>query len=214
MTDKGFGLGRKISFPTGTGATLFMGAAFLIVFAWTGGCRPASGPDALTGDWDYYRMLGAESTGGFEARRRFGFAHFEGADPAGAWLHRRAGGDLEVVQGLTLEGDSLFLDFASGRSIRARLAGDTISGRIFQGGDPIQRTWLVRRHAPPVYEPYFPLWAGPNSDSSYAVEIDPALPMNARDGTVLMNFVARPVGEGPFGVVMERTPYLRVDTAK
>ncbi len=35
--------------------------------------------------------------------------------------------------------------------------------------------------------------------------------MKARDGTVLMNYVARPVGNGPFGVVMERTPYLRTD---
>ena len=37
--------------------------------------------------------------------------------------------------------------------------------------------------------------------------------MKARDGTTLMNDVARPVGEGPFGVVMERTPYLRTDAA-
>jgi len=73
--------------------------------------------------------------------------------------------------------------------------------------------WFVRRDSPPVYEPYYPLWDGPVSDSAYAVEIDPAVPMEARDGTVLMNFVGRPVGEGPFGVVMERTPYLRIDTA-
>ena len=37
--------------------------------------------------------------------------------------------------------------------------------------------------------------------------------MNARDGTTLMNYVARPVGAGPFGVVLERTPYLRIDKA-
>ena len=48
---------------------------------------------------------------------------------------------------------------------------------------------------------------------THAVEIDPAVPMTARDGTTLMSFVGRPVGEGPFGVVMERTPYLRIDTA-
>ncbi|MFH1764497.1 MAG: CocE/NonD family hydrolase, partial [Gemmatimonadota bacterium] len=198
---------------SGVGAALFMGAVLFLVAAWASGCRPASGPDALTGDWDYYRMLGGETRGGFEAKRRFGFAHFEGADPAGAWLHRRAGGDLEVFQSLTMEGDSLFLDFASGRSVQAIVAGDTISGRIFQDGDPIQRMWFVRRDKPPVYEPYFPLWAGPVSDSAFAVEIDPAVPMRARDGTTLMNFVGRPVGEGPFGVVMERTPYLRIDTA-
>jgi putative CocE/NonD family hydrolase len=158
-------------------------------------------------------MLGAGPNGGFEARRRFGFAHFEGADPGQAWLHRRAGGDLERIQALTLQGDSLFLEFASGRSVRAAVAGDTIAGRILQDGEPIQRLWLVRRNEPPVYEPYHPLWDGPVSDSAYAVEIDPAVPMRARDGTTLMNFVGRPVGEGPFGVVMERTPYLRIDTA-
>ena len=37
--------------------------------------------------------------------------------------------------------------------------------------------------------------------------------MTARDGTTLMNYVARPVGAGPFGVVLERTPYLRTDKA-
>jgi putative CocE/NonD family hydrolase len=185
----------------------------LLAIALTGGCQPVSGPDALTGDWDYYRMLGAEPSGGFEAKRRFGYVHFEGVDQASAWFHRRAGGDLEVIEGLALEGDSLFMDFASGNSIRAIMAGDTISGRIFRDGQPIQRMWFVRRDAPPVYEPYYPLWSGEVSDSSFAVEIDPAVPMQARDGTTLMSFVARPVGEGPFGVVMERTPYLRVDTA-
>ena len=30
----------------------------------------------LTGDYDLYVMLGAAPNGGFEARRRMGFAHF------------------------------------------------------------------------------------------------------------------------------------------
>jgi putative CocE/NonD family hydrolase len=158
-------------------------------------------------------MLGAEPNGGFEARRRFGFMHFEGAAVEGSWFNRRSGEVLETIRNVRLEGDSLILGFASGTGIRARVMADTIAGRLFQGGEPIQRVWFVRRENPPVYEPYFPLWPGPMSDSIYAVEIDPALPMEARDGTVLMNFVARPVGDGPFGVVMERTPYLRVDTA-
>ena len=51
------------------------------------------------------------------------------------------------------------------------------------------------------------------SEPTFAVTIDPAVPMTARDGTTLMNFVARPVGDGPFGVVLERTPYLRTDKA-
>ena len=172
--------------------------------------RPA--PEALTGDWDYHRMLGGESRGGFEARRRFGFAHFEGTDLQAAWIHRRAGGDSERIDVLRMEGDSLFLDFASGRSVRAVVAGDTISGRIFEGSDATQRIWFVRRNAPPVYELYFAVWPGPVSEPTYEVEIDAAVPMTARDGTTLMNFVGRPVGEGPFGVVLERTPYLRIDT--
>src|SRR6202011_4107767 len=45
------------------------------------------------------------------------------------------------------------------------------------------------------------------------VTVDPAMPMTAREGTTLMNYVARPVGAGPFGVVLERTPYLRIDKA-
>jgi putative CocE/NonD family hydrolase len=196
---------------SGPGVGLVVGLLWMAALS-VGGCRPTSGPEALTGDWDYYRMLGGESTGGFEAKRRFGFIHFEGADPSGAWLHRRRGGDLERVEGVRMEGDSLFLEYASGRSIRAILSGDTIAGRVFNGGQAIQRIWFVRRDDPPVYEPYFPLWAGTVSDSTYAVEIDPAVPMTARDGTTLMSFVGRPVGEGPFGVVMERTPYLRIDS--
>ena len=186
--------------------------ATFIAAALSPGCAPDNSPRALIGDWDYYRMLGGESRGGFEARRRFGFAHFEGTNPDGAWLHRRAGGDLEVIEQVMLEEDSLFLNYASGASVRAAFTGDTIAGRIYRNGEPIQRIWFVRRNSAPVYEPYYPLWDGPVSDSIYDVEIDPVVPMKARDGTTLMSFVGRPVGEGPFGVVMERTPYLRIDT--
>ncbi|MDH5590762.1 MAG: hypothetical protein OEZ37_12010, partial [Gemmatimonadota bacterium] len=76
-------------------------------------CRSADTAPSLDGDWDYYRMLGAAPNGGFEARRRFGFAHFEGEDPARAWLHRRAGGTLEIVTALARSGDSLTVEFAS-----------------------------------------------------------------------------------------------------
>jgi len=177
------------------------------------GQSPSSTSTVITGDWDYYRMLGVAPSGGFEARRRFGFAHFEGGDTVGSWLQRRSGEPLESIQGLRLAPDSLFLDFAGGSSIRAALGSDTVAGLLYRGDEPRDRVWFVRRTSRPVYEPNFPLWDPPVSDSSYSVTIDPAVPMNARDGTVLMNFVARPVGPGPFGVVMERTPYLRVDSA-
>ncbi len=166
----------------------------------------------LSGDWDYYRMLGAEPSGGFEARRRFGFAHFEGTDPQAAWLRRRAGGEMESIVGLSLDAGSLMLEFASGSSLRATLSGDIITGVLIRGDEPADRVWLVRRSGPSVFEPNYTLWPGAVSDSSFAVTIDPAVPMTARDGTTLMSFVARPVGSGPFGLVMERTPYLRFDT--
>ena len=167
----------------------------------------------LAGDWDYWRMLGAEPSGGFEARRRFGFAHFEGATAEGAWLRRRVGSTLEEIADVRARADSLVLTFASGGELRAVVRGDTVTGHLFRGGEPADRVWLVRRTEPPVWEPYYPLWEGPVSDSTYGVEIDPAVPMTARDGTTLMSFVGRPIGAGPFGVVMERTPYLRIDTA-
>lgn len=201
--------------PPSVRRALFVASALALpLLPW--GCSSGGDADAaaaLTGDWDYWRMLGAAPSGGFEARRRFGFAHFEETDAARAWLHRRAGGDLERVTGVSAAGDSVVVDFASGTSLRGRLMGDTLAGLLVRGGAPADRVWLVRRSAPPAYEPDYPLWPGPVSDSTYAVEIDPAVPMTARDGTILMSFVGRPVGEGPFGVVMERTPYLRIDTA-
>jgi hypothetical protein len=167
---------------------------------------------ALAGDWDYYRMLGAEASGGFEARRHFGYAHF-GSGVEEAWLRRRQGDPLEDVRAVDLSGDSLRMEFAEGAALRGVVRGDTVVGHLVRGGEPVDRVWLVRRTEPPVWEPYYPLWNGPVSDSTYRVTIDPAVPMSARDGTTLMNFVGRPTGDGPFPVVMERTPYLRIDTA-
>ena len=98
-------------------------------------------------------------------------------------------------------------------AIRAHIGKDTIDGQYYRDGAPTQRVWFVRRTAPPDYEPNYALWPGKVSDSTFAVTIDPAVPMKARDGTTLMSFVGHPVGKGPFGIVMERTPYLRIDTA-
>jgi len=166
----------------------------------------------LSGDWDYYRMLGAKPSGGFDALRRFGFAHFEGVDTAKAWINRRAGTKMESIHAIAITGDSVVLSLGAGTSIRARVGNDTIAGQYYRGSDPTQRVWFVRRAGPPEYEPFYRLWPGQVSDSTLTVTIDPAVPMKARDGTVLMNFVGTPSGEGPFGVVMERTPYLRIDT--
>src|ERR1035437_842877 len=171
------------------------------------------GAPSLRGDWDYYPILGAKPSRGLDALRRFGFAHFEKADTTGAWINRRSGARMERIQNIAVTGDSVVMELAAGTSIRAHISKDTIAGQYYRGKDPTQRVWFVRRSSPPVYEPNYRLWPGAVSDSTFSFTIDPAVPMKARDGTVLMNFVGTPSGKGPFGVVMERTPYLRVDTA-
>jgi putative CocE/NonD family hydrolase len=203
-------LGVSVGRRAGLAAASLCAALVLGVASCGGGGGAAS---ALRGDWDYYRTLGAKPSGGFDGLRRFGFAHFEKADTAGAWINRRLGTPLEHIHNLTLAGDSLILELAAGTSIRAQISRDTIAGQYYRGKEPTQRVTFVRRASPPVYEPYYALWPGPVSDSTMAVTINSAVPMKARDGTVLMNFVGTPAGKGPFGVVMERTPYLRTDTA-
>ncbi|HEV8409306.1 MAG TPA: CocE/NonD family hydrolase [Gemmatimonadaceae bacterium] len=195
----------RINIPRG--ATLAVVAITLAVAS----C--GKGTPSLRGDWDYYRTLGGKPSGGFDGIRRFGFAHFEKADTAGAWINRRLGTPLEHISRITVTGDTVMLALAANTSIRARIAGDTISGQYYRGNEATQRVMFVRRTTPPVYEPYYSLWPGPVSDSTFAYTIDPVVPMRARDGTILMNFVGTPAGNGPFGVVMERTPYLRFDTA-
>src|SRR5258708_1702820 len=189
------------------GATVAL-ALLISLVAWVG-----SAPPALRGDWDYYRMLGGRASGGFDALGRFGFAPFEADDTTGAWINRRNGAGLEQIHSIVVSGASVVIGLAAGTSIRARVSKDTIAGQYYVGNAPTQRVWFVRRNAPPEYEPFYRLWPGAVSDSSHSFTIDPSVPMRARDGTVLMNFVATPSGPGPFGVVMERTPYLRIDTA-
>jgi len=186
--------------------------AFVVLFFADCAGQPPVGA-RLAGDWDYYRMLGAAPNGGFEARRRFGFAHFEGPSADGAWLRRRSGEPLESIAAVNLTGDTLVLSLGDDRTIRATVAGGTITGRIYRGGQAVDRVWLMRRTGVPAWEPNYPLWPGAVSEPAFEVKIDPAVPMKARDGTTLMNFVARPLGGGPFGVVLERTPYLRTDKA-
>src|SRR5436190_21174522 len=124
-----------------------------------GGVAPVT--TRLAGDWDYERMLGAAPNGGFEARRRFGFAHFDGPSAAGAWLKRRSGDPLETIASVELTGDTLVLSLGTDRSIRGVISGDTISGQIMQAGKPIDRVWLTRRSTAPVWEPPYPIWSGP-----------------------------------------------------
>lgn len=197
---------------------LFATAGLLFVLALSPagsahGQTGVAGAARLSGDWDYIRTLGGTPSGGFEARRHVGFAHFEGTDASRAWMRRRSGGRLATVRQIDLDGDSLVLTLGRGAAIRAAVRGDTISGRYLSDGVAVQRVRLVRRATPPAYEPPSTPWPGPLSEPTYEVAFDAAVPMTARDGTTLMSFVARPVGAGPFPVVMERTPYLRTDSS-
>jgi putative CocE/NonD family hydrolase len=183
--------------------------------ALTSSCTQSPSPvdRRLTGDWDYYVMLGAAPNGGFEARRRMGFAHFDGPSANGAWFKRRSGAPLYTITKVTVTGDNITVSLENGSEIVAVLKADGIEGRIYRGGKPIDRIWLVKRSGPIAWESAYALWQGEVSQPTFQVTVDPAVPMTARDGTTLMNYVARPVGAGPFGVVLERTPYLRVDKA-
>src|ERR1043166_3880129 len=158
-------------------------------------------------------MLGAAPNGGFEARRRMGFAHFYGPSANGAWFKRRSGAPLFTITTVTVTGDDITVSLDNGSEIRGTVKGDNFEGRTYRDGKPIDRIYLVKRARPMVWESNYALWPGDNSRPTFQTSVDPAMPMTARDGTVLMNYVARPVGDGPFGVVLERTPYLRIAKA-
>src|SRR5262249_29924235 len=157
----------------------------------------------LSGDYDYYVMLGAAPNGGFEARRRMGFAHFDGPSANGAWFKRRSGAPLYAITRVTVAGAQITISLENGSEIVGAMKGDDIAGRIYREGKPIDRIWLVKRTDPITWEANYALWSSESSRPSFQISVDPAIPMKSRDGTTLMNYVARPVGDGPFGVVLE-----------
>ncbi len=177
-------------------------------------CSGSAGPTGahLAGDWDAWVALGSTRHEGFEGWRRMGFAHFAGADSgfAGA-VRRRTGEPMLVVTRVATEGDSLLLSGDGSQALEGVWHGDTLEGVSLQGGEPTgRRMRLVRRSTPFVVERYHDLWPGPVSDSAWAVTEDTAVFMRTRDGARLVSYVARPVGDGPFGVVLQRTPYTRI----
>jgi putative CocE/NonD family hydrolase len=177
-------------------------------------CASRAEPNAsrLAGDWDAYLASGSTPHAGFEGWRRMGFAHFAAGDSAVTGsIRRRTGEPMIDVAQVNATGDSITLDGPRGQSIAAAWHGDTLVGLMLARGKPSgRRIRLVRRSTPFVAEQFYALWPGTVSDSQYAVTEDTLVYMTTRDGARLASYVARPVGNGPFGVVLQRTPYTRV----
>jgi putative CocE/NonD family hydrolase len=174
---------------------------------------PTTSARGLHGDWDAYVADGSTARPGFEGWRRMGFAHFAGADSGFAGtIRRRTGEPMVTVTNVATANDSVLL---TGINSREALAGtwrnDTLTGVLLNDGKPTgRRMRLVRRSTPFVVEQNYLLWPGAVSDSQYAITEDTAVFMTTRDGAKLVSYIARPVGNGPFGVVMQRTPYTRI----
>ncbi|MGH7691048.1 MAG: CocE/NonD family hydrolase, partial [Gemmatimonadaceae bacterium] len=187
-------------------------SALLLVLAVAASCAHSSGAPTLAGDWDAYLVNGSRPHAGFEGWRRMGFAHFadRGAGLVGA-IRRRTGERILDVTRVTTNGDSVTLVGGSEQALVAVWHGDTLVGVLMAGGKPAgRRIRLVRRATPFTVEKDYALWPGPVSDSQYAVTEDTLVFMKTRDGARLASYIARPVGNGPFGVVLQRTPYTRI----
>ena len=174
---------------------------------------PRSHPaGALAGEWDVYIALSAKPKFGFEGWRRMAFAHFAGVDSGNVgWIKRRTGEPMLTVTQVTTNGDSVLLTQDARVTMHAAWHGDTLTGVQIVGDRTLDRRFrLVRRATPGVVEHDYQVWNMPASDSQYDVTEDTLVFMPTRDGAHLATYIARPVGNGPFGVVMQRTPYRRV----
>jgi uncharacterized protein len=141
-----------------------------------------------------------------------GFAHFAGRDSGFAGsIRRRTGEPMLAVTTVGGEHDSVVLNGENNQSLKGAWSGDTLTGVVLAGGKPAgRRIRLVRRSSPFTVEKQYELWPGAVSDSQYAITEDTAVFMKTRDGARLVSYIARPVGNGPFGVVLQRTPYTRI----
>ncbi len=186
------------------------GLAAFVVLALAASAFTADRPaPTLAGEWDVYIALSARPHSGFEGWRRMGFAHFAGGDSGNVgWLRRRTGQPILTVTSVSTSGDSVLLTQDARVIMRAAWHGDTLVGVQFVNDRPVDRRFrLVRRATPGVVEHDYQIWTMPASDSQYAVTIDSTILMPTRDGATLETYVVRPVGPGPFGVVMQRSPY-------
>ena len=178
----------------------------------TEGASPPRQSPSLAGEWDVYIALSAKPKFGFEGWRRMGFAHFAGSDSGYVgFLRRRTGEPMLTVNRVASAGDSVVLTQDDRVVMRAAWHGDTLQGLQWMGDRLVDRRFrLVRRATPGVVERDYQVWTMPASDSQYAVTEDTLVFMPTRDGARLATYIARPVGPGPFGVVLQRTPYRRV----
>src|SRR4051812_27862285 len=188
-------------------------AALLVACAATNSSNPTP---SLAGDWDAYFANGSTPLPGFEGWRRQGFAHFEGSgfNVTGA-IRRRTGEPMVEVAHVAVKGDTLWLaadsTHSNSQSVAATWHGDTLVGVMLTKGKPVgRRVRLIRRTKAFSAEQNYLLWPGAVSDSQYAVTEDTLVFMTTHDGAKLASYIARPVGNGPFGVVMQRTPYTRI----
>ena len=95
--------------------------------------------------------------------------------------------------------------------MRAAWHGDTLVGRAVRraaGRWTAGSGWCAAA-TPGVVEHDYQVWKMPASDSQYAVTEDTSCSCATRDGARLATYIAQPVGPGPFGVVLQRTPYRR-----
>ncbi|HEX4684518.1 MAG TPA: CocE/NonD family hydrolase, partial [Gemmatimonadaceae bacterium] len=194
----------RAAFGSGLGlSTLSIAAACAVA-------RASQSP-RLAGDWDAYLASGSTTNPGFEGWRRMGFAHFSGDTGQIGVVRRRTGETMLDVRGVSTRGDSVILTGANRQSLAGAWRGDTLIGVMLANGRPSgRRMRLVRRSTPFTVETNYPLWPGAVSDSQYAITEDTLVFMKTRDGARLASYIARPVGNGPFGVVMQRTPYTRI----
>ncbi|HEY6826719.1 MAG TPA: CocE/NonD family hydrolase [Gemmatimonadaceae bacterium] len=188
-----------------------MRVSLLSILALLVACSNTSGR-SLAGDWDAYLANGTSTNPGFEGWRRMGFARFDGSGAAGVGeIRRRTGEPIVDHAQVATKGDSVFITGSRQQSISGAWHGDTLIGVLMANGKPAgRRIRLVRRSKPFTVEQNYALWPGAVSDSQYAVTEDTLVFMKTRDGARLASYVARPVGDGPFGVVMQRTPYTRI----
>ena len=188
------------------------GACLSIAIAVAEACGRRATAPSLAGDWDVYTARGTREHAGFTGWRRRAFAHFAIKDSAVVGsIRRRTGDTLVEIRHVATRSDSVLLSGPPDQSIEAAWHGDTLTGVLLAGGKPVGRLIrFIRRSTPFVAErPYSP-WPGAVSDSQYAASEDTLVFMATRDGARLANYIARPVGTGPFGVVLMRTPYDRV----